>query len=421
LSELAKAEFPDKLRFLFEPKRYKVTYGGRGGAKSWGIARALLILGAQKPLRILCAREIQKSIKDSVHQLLKDQIKALSLTGFYEILNAEIRGQNGTLILFEGLKHNVDNIKSKEGLDIVWVEEAQAVSKNSWDTLIPTIRKEGSEIWISFNPQLETDETYKRFVLNPPASAEVVKINWRDNPWFPKVLDEERRTLQASDPDAYLNVWEGNTRQTIEGAIFAKELRLALEEKRVTRVPYDRSKPVSTFWDLGRRDFTSIWFAQMVGAEFRLLDYYQARGEFIAHFIKVIQERPYTYADHWLPHDGESQTIGAQHSVEGHLRNANMRTRIVPKTTIAHRINAARTIFNRCVFDEEKTQDGMQALRHWRYEVDPETGIYSDKPVHDGFDGADAFTYFAVAMREPMKPREAEPRLVRAGPQQWMD
>lgn len=414
-----KADFPEKLEFLFKPSRYKIAYGGRGGAKSWGIARALLILGAQKPLRILCAREIQKSINESVHQLLKDQISALGLGDFYEVLAAEIRGKNGTQFAYAGLKHNISNVKSKEGLDIVWVEEADNTSKHSWETLIPTIRKEGSEIWISFNPDLETDETYKRFVLDPPSNAIVVKIGWQDNPWFPKVLDDERRSLQAKDPDAYLTVWEGHCRQTIEGAIFAKEIRAAIEERRITRVSYDVTKSVSTFWDLGRRDFTSIWFAQVVGTEFRLIDYYQARGEYIAHFAKVLKEKPYVYGDHWLPHDGFNQTVGAQHSISQLLKNAGLKVREVPKTTIAHRINAARTIFNRCVFDEQKTQDGMQALRHWRYEVDPETGIYSDKPVHDGFDGADAFTYFAVAMREPATRAAPQPRYASANG--WMD
>ena len=399
-------EFPDKLRVLFQPNRYKILYGGRGGAKSWGIARALLILGAQKPLRILCAREIQKSIQDSVHQLLKDQIAALGLEGFYEILNTEIRGKNGSLFMFAGLKHNVGNIKSKEGIDIVWVEEAQTVSKHSWETLVPTIRKEGSEIWVSFNPELETDETYKRFVLNPPSGAIVQKINWSDNPWFPEVLRLEKDALQERDPDAYLTVWEGNCRQTLEGAIFAKEIRAATEEGRITRVPYDASKPVSTFWDLGRRDFTSIWFAQTVGFEFRLIDYYQNRGQVIGHFIKALQDRPYTYETDWLPHDAESELLGSERTIAQQMQAAGRNVRIVPKTTVLDRINAARTVFNRCWFDEQKTTDGMQALRHWRFKVDPETGIYSDKPVHDGFDGADAFTYFAVAMEEAETPRE---------------
>src|SRR4051812_34892746 len=174
------AKFPAKLQFLFKPKRYKIAYGGRGGAKSWGFARALLILGAQRTLRILCARETQKSIADSVYKLLCDQISDLGLSQFYEITKTNIRGANGTEFTFAGIRQSsVGDIKSYEGCDICWVEEAQIVSKRSWEILIPTIRKDGSEIWISFNPDLETDETYKRFVISPPSESSPVKINWR--------------------------------------------------------------------------------------------------------------------------------------------------------------------------------------------------------------------------------------------------
>src|SRR5574337_1147207 len=242
-----RAEFPEKLKFLFEPARYKVLFGGRGGAKSWGVARALLIQAAASPLRILCAREFQNSIAESVHHLLQSQIAAIGLSSFYEIQAGLIRGTNGSEFVFAGLRNNVTKIKSFEGVDRVWVEEAQTVSKSSWEVLIPTIRKEGSEIWLTFNPELETDETYQRFVVNPPAGARVVKINWDDNPWFPETLRREKDDLKMRDPDAYQNVWEGNCRVTLDGAIYARELRLAQEEGRIRSVPYDAAKPVHTF------------------------------------------------------------------------------------------------------------------------------------------------------------------------------
>ena len=160
-----RVEFPSKLRGLWQPKRFKVMYGGRGGAKSWSVAMALLVMGSNRPLRILCAREIQKSMRDSVHRLLSDQIAALGLGGFYDVLDTEIRGANGTLILFAGLQsHTVDSIKSYEAIDIVWVEEAQSVSARSWEVLVPTIRRPGSEIWLTLNPDLATDATYARFI-----------------------------------------------------------------------------------------------------------------------------------------------------------------------------------------------------------------------------------------------------------------
>ena len=162
------AKFPDALSFLFQPSRYKVAYGGRGAAKSWAMARALIIKGAEKQIRVLCAREFQSSIQDSVHKLLSDQILALGLEAFYVIEKSTIKGLNGTTFGFEGIRNNVKELKSYEGADICWAEEAANVSKSSWEVLIPTIRREGSEIWISFNPELDTDETYKRFVLKPP-------------------------------------------------------------------------------------------------------------------------------------------------------------------------------------------------------------------------------------------------------------
>ena len=220
------AQFPKKLRPLFQPARYKVLHGGRGGAKSWGIARALLILGAQSKLRILCTREVQRSIKDSVHKLLSDQIQGLGLGHFYDVQAAVIRGANGTEFLFAGLSDmTAESVKSFEGVDIVWCEEAQAISKRSWDILIPTIRKEGSEIWISLNPELDTDETYTRFIASPPPDAVVIQINYPDNPWFPKVLEQERLHAKATMPKAdYENIWEGKCRPAVSGAIYAEEV-----------------------------------------------------------------------------------------------------------------------------------------------------------------------------------------------------
>ena len=188
---VSRIRFPKKFEALFQPEktRYRIFYGGRGGAKSWCFARALLAKGTKDPMRILCAREFQTSIKDSVHKLLSDQIYALGMESFYEITQTTIRGINGTEFIFAGIKNNTNNIKSIEGIDICWVEEAQSVSANSWNVLIPTIRKQDSEIWVSFNPELPTDETWKRFVENPPESSVVVKVNWNDNPWFPETLN----------------------------------------------------------------------------------------------------------------------------------------------------------------------------------------------------------------------------------------
>ena len=416
-------DFPQALAFLFEPARYKVLYGGRGAAKSWGVARALLVLGTQYKLRILCAREFQNSMADSVHALLKDQIQSMGLGSFYEVQARVINGMNGTQISFEGLRHNIASVKSTEGVDICWVEEAQTVSKSSWDTLIPTIRKDGSEIWVTFNPELEADETFKRFVKNPMPGAQVHKIGWQDNPWFPEVLRDEMNHLKATDPDSYLTVWEGHCRQALDGAIYAKELRDATAENRITRVPYDASKPVDTFWDLGRADKTAIWFAQIVGFEFRLIDYYENSGVALAHYLKVIQERPYVYGEHWLPHDAQNELLASERTITQQMRAVGHTVRITPKTSIKDGIEAARSIFNRCWFDESKTADGLQCLRHYQYDVDPETKERGMKPLHNwASHGADAFRYLGVGLREkkPVAKLTFKPRLSAGGSGAWM-
>lgn len=407
------AEFPEKLRFLSEPARYKVAYGGRGGAKSWGFGRALLVKGAASPLRIPCCREIQKSISDSVHQLLKDQIEALDLSGFYRVTDTYIEGRNSTLFTFHGLKHNIQNIKSLEGADICWVEEAQAVSKSSWNTLIPTIRKPGSEIWVSFNPELESDETYQRFVVRPPANAVVVKIDWRDNPWFPDVLRQEKDDLKARSEDEYLNVWEGQCKVTLDGAIYAEEIRQALQAGRFAGVPWNPALPVHTFWDLGRADLTAIWFCQVVGMEFHIIDYYENSGKVFAHYLKRLSELPYHWGDCWLPHDADTELLGAEKTIAQQARAAGQTVRIVPHLgpgAVAEGINMARTIFPRCFFDQSKCADGITALKHYRYDVDPDTKERSQKPLHDfASHAADAFRYMAVALR-PMKPKVKSPK-----------
>ena len=216
-----RVQMPEVMAFLFEPARYKVAYGGRGGVKSWSFARALLMMGAQNRLRILCAREFQNSIKDSVHQLLQDQIRLMGLQDYYQIFNTEIRGVTGTEMIFMGLKNNVNKVKSTEGIDICWVEEAEKISENSWQVLIPTIRKENSEIWISFNPIQETDPTYKRFKANHPPEFTstgkrycfLVETGWKDNPWLPEELKMEKDYLARVDKDAYDHVWGGEVQK----------------------------------------------------------------------------------------------------------------------------------------------------------------------------------------------------------------
>ncbi len=402
------AQFPAKLECLFRPSRYKVLYGGRGGAKSWGVARALLIKAAEKPLRILCARELQTSIRDSVHKLLSDQITALGMDSFYTVQQATIKGVNGSEFSFAGLRQNVDQIKSFEGVDIAWVEEAQRVSRSSWNTLIPTIRKDGSEIWVTFNPELEEDDTYQRFIVHPPHNCITERVGWQDNPWFPQVLRDEKDSLAERDHQSYLNVWEGMCRSVVDGAIFGKQMLEAEAEGRITRVPYDATKPVHRIWDLGWADSVAIWFVQMVGMELRAIRYLEDRQKTISHYLAECQNFGYVYDTDWMPHDAQNKTLAAAgKSIEEIMLAANCKPRIVPRMPIVDSINAARTIFPTVWFDRENCADGLHCLRHYQYEVDPDTKLFSKLPLHNwASHGADAFRMLGLVVREPRKARK---------------
>jgi phage terminase large subunit len=402
---IVEVRFPPKLKFLFQPCRYKIIHGGRGGGKSWSVARALLTLGTQSPIRVLCAREFQASIADSVHRLLTDQIDNLGLTSFYTIEKATIFAANGTEFRFAGISNNVQAIKSYEGITHCWCEEAENIRKRSWETLIPTIRLAGSEIWVTFNAQLETDETYRRFVAEPPPNSVVTKLNWSDNPWFPDVLREEMELLRERDEDAWLNVWEGHPRQNLDGAIYAKELRAATEDGRVCRVPYDATKPVHTFWDLGWADNTSIWLAQVVGFEYRVIDHISGSQKPLNAYLGELQAKGYIYGTDWLPHDAKAKQLGTGRSVEELMRAAGRTVRIVPHLSVEDGINAARTVFANCWFDQERCADGLQSLRHYRYEMDERAGTLKRVPLHDfASHDADAFRYLAVALKNPVVP-----------------
>lgn len=434
-------KWPAKLGFLFAKKmpdgqtpiRYKVAYGGRAGLKSWGYARALLMHAAKGPERVLCAREYQNSIKESVHKLLADQITALGMNYLFEVLQVSIKcPSTKSEFFFEGLHGNIDKIKSIEGVTKCWVEEANNVEKSSFQILDPTIRAAESEIWISFNPQLETDFIYDHFVLHTPKNAWVQKTTWQDNPWLPEVMRVQIEALRESNEpgamDDYLHIWEGHCRQMLEGAVYAEELRAARASGRIMAVPYEPTKPVETIWDLGHADETAIWFRQLVGFEWHYIDYYHNSQKKLGHYFEAMQARrssfgqPYFYGTLWLPHDAKAQQLGTQKSIEEQAKAmwGPRQVRIVPKLRLADGINATRTHFPACYFDQERCADGLQALSHYRYEVVEEsTGRLSKEPVHDAAShGADAFRYGAVASKMPKGQSQIREKLQEAAERQ---
>jgi phage terminase large subunit len=392
-------QFPSALRCLFQPSRYKFVRGGRGGGKSWSIARALLVKAAGEPLRILCTREVQKSIKQSVHQLLRDQIAALGLESFYEITDHAIRGANGSLVLFSGLSElTADSIKSFEGVDIVWIEEAHTITSRSLSILIPTIRREGSEIWASFNPELDTDPIYVMAVKNPPPDSISVEVNYDGNPWFPEVLERERQhaknTMEAAE---YSHIWEGKCRPAVAGAIYANEIAQVEASGRICRLQYDPLLRVHTVWDLGFNDAMAIGLVQRLASEIRIIDYIEDEQRVITDYVRELQAKPWNWGTDWLPHDGFAKRHQTGKSDADVLRAMQRSVEQVPSSEVEAGIRHARIVFPRIYFNSESAgvQRLVQHLKRYRRHINRTTAV-AGAPMHDEHShGADMLRYLA--------------------------
>lgn len=398
-----KLQIPEAFSFLFQKARLKVAWGGRGAAKSESIGRYLLADGIKKPQNIVCGREFQTSIKDSVHSMLKHLISEMNIEREYNVLDTEIRGRNGSVFSFVGLHHNINNIKSMHNIGKFWGEEAQTFSKYSLDILFPTVRAEDSELIFSMNPELEDDPSYQMLIANPQPDSIIKKVNYYDNPYFPEVLRKEMEFMKLNNYQEYLHIWEGYCRQAVEGAVYSNEMRIATEQRRITNVPYDPTKPVSTFWDLGWGDYTSIWFAQCVGHEFKIIDFYQNQRQRTGHYAEIMQSKGYVYDRIFLPHDASNESINADRTTEQILIESFRNSSVFVLPNFPHAvkkgIQAARNVFPLCVFDKEKCADGLSALRHYHYKVDPDTKKVSKEPEHDSSShAADAFRYLSMAI-----------------------
>lgn len=417
MREPIKAEFLEKLQGLFEPHPYKTLYGGRDGVKSWSIARALLLIGANPGIlwpgrtegpRILCGRETMDSIRESVHQLLSDQIANLGLESFYTVLQSEIRGKNGAEIMFAGLrKQSVSSLKSYEAIDIFWGEEASTVTRRSLTILLPTIRKAGSEIWWSLNPDLDTDAVYQDFVLDPPPNSFVCKTSYQDNMWLSPESRQKIETLKIRDPDTFHHVYEGGTRSTVEGAIYKSEIQAAEKEGRIRNVPCDGMQPVDTFWDLGYADRVSIWAAQRTPFEIKILKYFEGDHQAIDYYLREIQTWGYVLGTCYLPWDGGTISLGTGKSIEEIMRAKGFKTRVLRQLSIADGINAVRTTFPQMFFDAKNCADGLQYLRRYQWGPPTALGVARREPLHDDASHpADALRTMAVGIKEPERKKE---------------
>ena len=391
--------FPEWAEFLFKPARIKCAHGGRGSGKSWAFARALIALAVSQPVRILCTREVQKSIKDSVKRLLDDQIEAMGLESAFDSLETEIRGRNGSLILFSGLSNQTaDSIKSYEGIDVCWIEEAQSITKKSLDILTPTIRKDDSEIWITFNPLLDTDEVWRRYVENPPPGAVVKQVNWSDNPWFPQVLEQEREHCKLTDKESYDNIWEGKCRPTVVGAIWAREVENLMAQGRYRPMEYDPMLQVHTVWDLGWADSMTIGFVQRAASEVRLIDYIEGSFRTLEDYVKDIKTRPWNWGNDWIPHDGRARDFKSGMSTEEMLKKLGRNPMIVPQIGVEEGIKATRLVIPRLWMNSNTCAQPLEHMKRYRRTINPQTN-QPGPPLHDEHSHCgDMIRYLAVVI-----------------------
>lgn len=403
-------KIPEAFEPLLSPHRYKVVYGGRGSAKSWSAARVLLHLGTLRRTRILCGREIMRTIADSVHRLLSDQIIDMGLQDLYHVTDSEIVGVNGTEFLFTGLRSiDAAKVKSYEGVDKCWLEEAQAISKKSREILLPTIRAPGSEIWLTFNPELDSDDVWQYFVVNQPPNAWVQKVTYRDNPWFPTVLDAERQHLAKIDPEAYRYVWEGECRQVVDGAIYAREVLQAMEGRRIRPMPHDPSLPVHTVWDLGWNDAMSVILLQKpVPSAVSVIGYIEDSFRTYAEYVADLNALNYVWGVDYMPHDAANKDPKAGRSAKQVMEMLGRRVEVVPRSDVEAGIRSVRMMFPRVYFDDGPTRESpsgyngiarlLECLKRYRRAVPSSTGE-PGAPVHDEYShGADAFRALAAVV-----------------------
>lgn len=411
-----RVEVPRKLKPLLYPKRYKGAYGGRGGAKSHFFAEQIIIRAFTQPTRIVCIREVQNSIKDSVKQLLQDKIAKFKLEPFFDILESEIRGPRGSQIVFKGMQsYNASNIKSLEGYDVAWVEEAQTLSQHSLDLLRPTLRKEGSELWFSWNPRFKTDPVDMFFRKSPPPDAISVMVNWYDNPWFPDVLHKEMKHDFEVDEDKAEHIWNGAYGSS-QGAILARWVGKAERDGRINDdVSFDREgAAIEVSADLGFRDTASFWYWQRKPGGFSVLKYDADTGLDADDWIPRIQEQVMQLGGKlgkiWLPHDARAKTFQSKYTTIDRFITAfgADKVAIVPQSKKLDQINAARKVLPRCEFHRTNCEAGIDGLIAWEYAYNEETGVFSREPLHNwASHPSDAFCYGAQVMEET-KPKPAE-------------
>ena len=400
-------------RPLLDSARYKGAHGGRGSGKSHFFGELLVEECLRVPrTRAVCIREVQKTLAQSSKHLIETKIAALGVASEFNITKEAIETPGGGVILFQGMQdHTAESIKSLEGCRIAWCEEAQTLSSHSLSLLRPTIRAENSELWFSWNPRRKSDAVDQFLRAAKPATAIVVQANWRDNPWFPPVLESERKFDLANYPDRYDHIWEGGYVKALEGSYYGALLAAAKAQGRIGKVSADPLLPLRAFWDIGgagdNADAMAIWIAQFVGQEIRVLDYIEGLGQPLGYYTDVLRQRGYERVVCHLPHDGVNSNNITGKQFKDHLADAGFS---VPPPTpnqgrgaAMMRIEAARRIFPKCWFNANSTEAGRDALGYYHERKDDNRQIGLG-PDHDWSSHcADAFGLMAICYEEPAR------------------
>jgi len=426
----AQIALPPKLKSLFiGPADVRGAHGGRGSAKTRSFAKMTAVRGfmfgeSGESGIILCARQYMNSLDDSSLEEVKRAIEEEPfLSAYYDVGEKYIKSRDGRIdFAFAGLDRSIESVKSKGRILLCWVDEAEPVTAEAWSILIPTLREEGdgwnAELWVTWNPKRKNAAVESRFRHANDNLIRVVEMNWRDNPRFPAKLERERQRDLASRPDQYDHIWEGAYVSVIEGAYYAKSLTQARAQGRIGRVAADPLMTIRLFVDIGgtgaRADAFTIWAAQFIGREVRVLDYYEAVGQPLAAHLEWCRGRGYTpkRAQFWLPHDGDSNDKVYDVSYRSALEEAGYEVTVVPnqgKGAAAARIEAGRRLFPSLWFNEATTQAGLDALG-WYHEKKDEKRQIGLGPNHDwASHGADSFGLMCVVYEEPDgKPTEVK-------------
>lgn len=384
----AQINLPPKLVPVFQGEtEFRGAWGGRGSAKSKSFALMTAVFGyrfgmsGEKGL-ILCARQKLNSLEESSLEEVKGMILLRDpetreylypwLVDYYEIGEKYIRSKDGNIRYgFAGLTSNLDSVKSKSRILIAWVEEADGVSETAWSKLIPTIREDGSECWLTWNRETKNSATDKRFIQDPPKNSKIVKLNWRDNPWFTTKLNNARLEDLEKRPDTYQHVWEGDYLEYPEGAFWLREINKCYTEGRIGKLPVLESQPCMTFWDIGNSDGTAIWVVQKVGMEFRCINFYESWGEPYNHAVKWLKSLDLIFEDMYLPHDADHTRQGqnSNKSPKQMLKELmpSAKWHIVPRIPeITWGIQQTSDMFPYIYIDDVSCSAGLDHLKSYR-------------------------------------------------------